>query len=450
VKQRFRFFFDLWYNRPFLRRLEELTTDPHRKYEIRCPVHGFIQIDDWERQIIDQPAFQRLRRIRQLAFTDLLYPAAMHTRFEHSLGVMHTATLLYDSIVQKSGELLKQQLAYDQDGLARDRRLVRLAALLHDVGHAPFSHSSEDLFPKRGRGNEKFTHEDYSAAIIRNELRSAIEDHPLNGNTGFKADNIAALIGKGTEAGRAVFWRDLIQGQMDADRMDYLIRDSHHIGVHYGKFDLRRLILSVIAIPRDKDDRSPQLGIEEGGWHAAEALVLARYFMFTQVYFHKTRVAYDIHLREAMKTLLPLGRFPKPEGAELKEFLKWDDWRILGLIGKGRAGEHGRRIIERNHFREIYHTPEVCSDKDDRELRIVKAKLGKFVVAQESAKKSWYKTGNTDIPVLSKVRRPRVQPLSKYSKAIEGMKENNQVLLYVDGADREEAEKRIRKGRQQK
>lgn len=420
-----------------------MIADPHRKYEIRCPVHGFIQIDDWERQIIEQPAFQRLRRIRQLAWTDLVYPGAMHTRFEHSLGVMHVASLLYDSIVQKSNEVLEQQLAYTKEGLDRDRQLVRLAALLHDVGHAPFSHSSEDLFPDRGRSGKKFGHEDYSAAIIRTQLRTAIEDHPLNENTGFKADDVAALIEGSAAAKRALFWRDLITGQMDADRIDYLTRDSHHIGVHYGRFDFRRLISSVIAIADEKNQRT-RLGIEEGGWHAAEALVLARYFMFTQVYFHKTRVAYDIHLRQTMKTLLPGGRFPKPSGADLIEFMKWDDWRVLGLIGKGKGGEHAERIVKRNHYRLIHHTPEVCTEQDLREIRTKKAKLGKLVVAEESAKKSWYKTGNTDIPVFSKVRIRQVQPLSNYSKVIKGMEENSQILLYVDRASREEAEKRLK------
>lgn len=104
--------------------------DPHRTYEIRCPVHGFITVNDWEREIIDQPAFQRLRRIRQLAWTDLVYPGAMHTRFAHSLGVMHTATLMFESIVQKSEDILKSELVYTEGGLARDKQLIRLASAL--------------------------------------------------------------------------------------------------------------------------------------------------------------------------------------------------------------------------------------------------------------------------------------------------------------------------------
>lgn len=118
------------------------------KYEIRCPVHGFIRLSDWEMGIVAQPAFQRLRRIRQLAWTDEIYPGAMHTRFEHSLGVMHTATLLYHAILRNSQEVLESELAYDEAGFKRYRQLVRLAALLHDVGHGPFSHAAEELFPR--------------------------------------------------------------------------------------------------------------------------------------------------------------------------------------------------------------------------------------------------------------------------------------------------------------
>src|SRR5438105_10038224 len=118
----------------------DAVPDPHRTYEVRCPVHGFIPISDWEREIINQPAFQRLRRIRQLGWTDQVYPGAMHTRFEHSLGVMHMATRLYEAIVGRSYDVLKDELAYNDDGLRRDKALVRLTALLHDVGHGPFSH----------------------------------------------------------------------------------------------------------------------------------------------------------------------------------------------------------------------------------------------------------------------------------------------------------------------
>src|SRR6266581_6344381 len=113
--------------------------DPYRQYEIRCPVHGFITLNDWEWEIISQPAFQRLRRIRQLGWTDQVYPGAMHTRFEHALGVMHVATQLYDAIIKRSEKVLREELTYTEEGFWRDRKLVRLAALLHDVGHTPFS-----------------------------------------------------------------------------------------------------------------------------------------------------------------------------------------------------------------------------------------------------------------------------------------------------------------------
>ena len=282
--------------------------DLHETYEIRCPVHGFIPVDSWEWELINQPAFQRLRRIRQLALTDMVYPGANHTRFEHSLGVMHVADLLYEAIVRRSKKVLQDALAYNEDGFRRDRKLVRLAALLHDVGHSPFSHAAESLFPYQEDGKERFRHEQYSAAIIRGPLKEAIEGHPLNQNYGLGAEEIAALIEGRISASRSVFWRELISGQMDADRVDYLLRDSLHSGVDYGKFDWRRLVNSVEAARFD-EGRGLRLGVGEGGFHAAEGLVLARYFMFTQVYFHKTRVAFDHHLLQALKHMLPSGCF---------------------------------------------------------------------------------------------------------------------------------------------
>ena len=412
--------------------------DPHQKYEIRCPVHGFIALNNWEREIIEQPAFQRLRRIRQLAWTDQVYPGAMHNRFEHSLGVMHTASLLYDAIVRNSKELLRTELGYDDNGFGRNRQLVRLAALLHDVGHSPFSHASEELFPDQDGGG-KYVHEQYSAAIVRGPLKAVIEDHKLNqGNHGFRADDIASLLEGSVTAGHQIFWRDLITGQMDADRMDYLLRDSHHTGVHYGRFDLHRLINTVVAIPRG-EGRPPRIGIDKGGWHAAEALVLARYFMFTQVYFHKTRVAFDAHLRGAMQQLLPNGHFPKPTPAELGEFLRWDDWRVLGMLAAGEGGDDGKRLSSRHHFRLVFETSEVQTDKDPARLAKAKEALGGLLAAEMPAGKSWYKMDTTDIPVYDRQGPKLVAPLSEYSNVVRNLGKNDQVLLYCRPEDREEA-----------
>lgn len=409
--------------------------DPLGKYEFRCPVHGFITVSDWERTVIDQPAFQRLRRIRQLAWTEYVYPGALHSRFEHSLGVMHTATLLFDSIRSNSEEILKSELSYDKSGLERHLQLVRFAALLHDVGHAPFSHAAEELFPDQGNGKGKYTHEQYSAAIIRKQLRNAIEDHKANQNLDLRADAIAALVEGSAGAKEGIFWRPLLDGQMDADRMDYLLRDSHHLGVQYGRFDLPRLINTIRAI--QMGEGSPRLGITKDGFHAAEALVIARYFMFTQVYFHKTRVAFDIHLRGALQELLPGGVFPSPRDEDLDQYLMWDDWRVFAYLADNKGGEHAQRLANRDHFRQIYDTPETRSPEDTEELERIKSALGSLLAAQESAEKSWYKPGRLhDIPVVDNQKRA---PLSSYSKVVGNLRTNNQVLLYVRPEDVDKA-----------
>ena len=378
----------------------------------------------------------------------MVYPGAMHTRFEHSLGVMHVATRLYDSIVQRSRELLRSELAYTPDGIRRDKTLVRLTALLHDVGHGPFSHAAEDLFPDAPDG-KKYGHEDYSAAVIREKLRDAIENHPLNRGCGWRADDITALLEGSSEARHTLFWRDLITGQMDADRIDYLLRDSHHSGVDYGRFDWRRLLHTVEAVPGDEDS-GPRLGVNEGGWHAAEALVLARYFMFTQVYFHKTRVAFDHHLHHALKSMLPNSQFPPPGGRDLDEFLRWDDWRVLGMLAQGDGGDHGRRISRRDHFREVYHTAETPKTKDLRELDRVRDALDGLVKAEECAEKSWYKVGATDIAVVSDSGKRRVKPLSAYSSVVANVKPIGKVMLFVDAKDATAAREKLRGLRRRK
>jgi uncharacterized protein len=204
---------------------------PGRVYEVRDPIHGFVRFDDWEREIVNHPVFQRLRRIRQLGWTDMVYPGATHNRFEHSLGVMHVATRMFEAIAAKSRDILSRAAAFDEAGLRRDRVLVRLTALLHDVGHPVFSHTAEALMPIDSSNGQAFKHEAYSAAVVCQLLREVIEEHPFNDNYKIRAQDIADLLVGNPRAGRTLLWRDLITGQLDADRADYLLRDAHHAGV---------------------------------------------------------------------------------------------------------------------------------------------------------------------------------------------------------------------------
>lgn len=412
------------------------------QYEIRCPVHGFIGLNDWERSIIDHPAFQRLRRIRQLAWTDEVYPGAMHTRFEHSLGVMHTATRLYDAIHKSSRDVLEKELEYNNTGLDRDRQKVRLAALLHDVGHSPFSHAGEELFPDWKDG-KKYKHEHYSAAIIRTQLRDVIENHPSCRNYDLKAEDIAAFI-EGSATDRSVFWRVILDGQMDADRMDYLLRDSHHLGVQYGRFDLDRIVNTIRAIPGTEEGRAARLGFSESGLHAAEGLVLARYFMFTQVYFHKTRVAYDLHIKGALAEMIPGGKFPAPDESGLEEYMKWDDWKVLGMLADGKGGEHGKCLRDREHYKLIYKSPEVIKAEDAHVLDKLREKLKGNIVGESSASKSWYKTGIADIPIVNDLNQEDIRPLSSYSGVLKCMNPIDQVFLYAKPENAEKARELVK------
>ena len=416
------------------------STTSHRTYEFRCPVHGFIEVNDWERSVIDHPAFQRLRRIRQLGWTDQVYPGSTHTRFEHSLGVMHVVTRMYNAISQRSTAVLQSHLGYDADGVgtSRDRQLMRFAALLHDTGHAPFSHASEDLLPNRPTAKKKYSHEEYSAETIRRRLKDVIENHPANDNMGLTSDEIASLIDGTSRNPRILFWRELLDGQMDADRMDYLLRDSLHLGVQYGRYDLDRIVATVTVVKMrqegsdDVDDVECRLAVTKGGWHAAVGLILARYFMFTQVYFHKTRVAFDIHLRKALEHMLPDNVFPPPEDGGIDDYLEWDDWRVLGQLVEDNGGEHGQRLRQRHHFRQIWESPESPLADAQAHLDRLQRALGNVLAAVERSEKSWYKTGNPDIQVASEDS-AEVRPLSDYSPVIKQLKDapHRQVRLYA-------------------
>jgi hypothetical protein len=224
--------------------------------------------------------------------------------------------------------------------------------------------------------------------------------------------------------------------------MDYLLRDSLHCGVSYGRYDWQRLVHTIVAAP-PTGAGGPRVGVTEGGWHAAEGLIVARYFMFTQVYFHKTRVIYDYHLQHALADLLPGGRFPEPNAEDLDIYLNWDDWRVLGLLANGEGGEHGTRLAGRNHFREIIHTSETPSPADLARLGKWRHALGDLLAAEMAAEKSWYKAGSADVRILAETAKSKVKPLSTYSSVVRNIEPISQVRLYARPERRAEAIARV-------
>jgi HD superfamily phosphohydrolase len=239
--------------------------------EIRDPIHGYIKITQQERELIDSIYVLRLRRIHQLAGAYMVYPGGVHTRFEHVVGVMHVAGLIGQSLAAKTG--LKDD----------DVQELRIAGLLHDVGHGPFSHLFEEILAEK----TDLTHEDLSQKIVTKTVVADILKR--NGHQPSKLSRLC--VGKSTSS---PFTNQVIAGALSADMMDYLLRDSYFTGVEYGKVDIQRVI--------DSLDISPDgsLMLERAALYAFEALLIARYEMFKAVYFHRTVRAAELMLAHSM------------------------------------------------------------------------------------------------------------------------------------------------------
>jgi hypothetical protein len=240
--------------------------------EIRDPVHGYVKLTEVERDLVDTPFVQRLRRVHQLAGSYLVYPGAVHTRFEHVVGAMHLAGKIAEALAPSAG------IGPDQV------QEVRIAALLHDVGHGPFSHMYEEVLAEK----TKLTHEDISQRIV---LETSVRD--VLERNGFSAKKMSKFA-VGKQGGLPPFMNEAIAGGLSADIMDYLLRDSYFTGVEYGKVDVMRVIDSLQVA-------DGHMAVEEAALYAFEALLLARYEMFKAVYFHRTVRAAELMLVQSMK-----------------------------------------------------------------------------------------------------------------------------------------------------
>lgn len=301
---------------------------------IRDPIHGFIRADALETALINSRAVQRLRFIRQLGLTFMVFPGAEHSRFSHALGAMELAGRVYDALAAKSDGLLPP------GPQSIERRLLRVAALLHDIGHAPFSHSAEELF------SDAIDHEEMTRRLLAHgELAGVFREH----GRGVSVERVSAILaGGGTGVDRLL--SQVISGELDADKMDYLLRDGLFCGVRYGTYDLERLLDTMLPL-EDPAGGSWVIGVDEGGVHALEALVLARYYMFTQVYFNVTGKALELHLT---RWLTEEGwRWP----GEPEAFLALDDVTVTAAM-RSSPNFHARTVTTREHFPLAFETGE--------------------------------------------------------------------------------------------
>ena len=286
---------------------------------VKDTVHDHIEIGGVAADLVDTPAVQRLRHVKQLGTVQLVYPSANHTRFEHSLGVYHLASRALDHL--------------GIGGKRADR--IEAAAMLHDVGHGPFSHNLESLTHRR---TGKY-HDDVDELLATGAVGEVLRDHDLD------PDRIAGIVaGEGRYAG-------LVSGELDVDRMDYLVRDAYHTGVPYGTIDTERFVRELTFVERggasDGATRDgPELVLDEGNVQTAESLLLARALMNPVVYTHHVARISKAMLRRAASELLDAT------AATAAELRRMDDHGFLAAIRNCPAtAELSRRYDERDLYK---------------------------------------------------------------------------------------------------
>ncbi|MDO4378678.1 MAG: HD domain-containing protein [Erysipelotrichia bacterium] len=316
----------------------------------RDPIHGYVRVDDsvvW--QCIQTKEFQRLRRIKQLGSTSMAYHTGEHSRFAHSLGVYE----IVRRMVNEVGDLKEKLTEYE-------KITVMLAGLLHDIGHAPFSHSFETIMHKK--------HEEYTVQIIsqKSEIKDILDNYSPH-----LADDVAKVIDGSHPNGILC---QMVSSQLDADRMDYLLRDSYFTGTKYGEFDLERILRTM----RVADDK---LAVKVSGMHTIEDYIMARYHMYWQVYFHAVSRSYDVILKNLFKRLVDLYKenptkildeYPMYRNLLTKEILSNEDIFDLDdstclysfrLMSKGDdkiLADLAMRLLTRNLFK--YSNPQNSQD----------------------------------------------------------------------------------------
>ncbi|MDX1631661.1 MAG: HD domain-containing protein [Thermoanaerobaculia bacterium] len=392
---------------------------------LRDPIHGFIRADPLEAALVNSRAVQRLRGIKQLGMTFLVFPGAEHSRFGHALGTMHLAGRVYDALAARDESPLEPGLE------ARDRRRVRVAGLLHDIGHAPFSHSAEELF---------------DAPIDHEEMTRRLLEHPeieeifsVRGG-GLAAEDVLPLL-SGGETPEEHLLAQIISGELDCDKMDYLLRDSLFCGVAYGSYDLERLLDTVRPL-EDPKTGEWGIGVDEGGVHALEALVMARYYMFTQVYFNVTGKVLEHHLNAWL--LDEDLRWP----SDPERFLSVDDVATLARMRES-DNRHARAVLYRERFPLAYETREHLTPEAKRRFEELLPELRSTFGAREllvsNSAKDPHRLGSSR--VLVRRWNGELEPMERASHFIRHLTRIDTYRVYAAPEIRKEVSRWLRERR---
>lgn len=363
--------------------------------EVRDPIHGMVELSEVEAHVVQTPFVQRLRAIKQIGFSSVPFPSATHTRFSHAIGVMHLAGVAFDRAYRG--------WSFEQAGAReRFRAAVRLAALCHDLGHAPYSHCTEFAMPalsalgvtwyRAGAADRRATHEDYTIAILE---RSSVGAEIARG-AACGPRHVAALISPDVPV-LDDFFRDdgfdhrrllsqIISSELDVDRLDYLCRDAYFTGARYGTVDAPWLLASLSAYPADGQ---VWLALDAAALYAFEDFLLSRHHMFLQVYFHHKAVVYERMLERHV-----LGeRCAWSVPCELDAFLRCTDAQ-LDVYLAGTSEPWARRIVDHQPYRRVVERHGTAHQASvDREAAVLSEAGIDVLLAASNGVLSRYTTG---------------------------------------------------------
>lgn len=370
--------------------------------EIKDPIHGSIEILSNEALVLESKEFQRLRAIKQLGFAEYSFPGATHNRYLHSVGVMHVAGEAFDQIFRRV-EFSTPRVA------ARFRQVVRLSALLHDIGHGPLSHTTEEVMPQASElkmkvypktQNRKATHEDYTIKYLtESDLTPILE----KGFSDIKPIHVACLVDRNLPAPDDFFidkGRDfrpilsqMVSSELDADRLDYLERDAYFCGTNYGKVETGWLISNMS--PWDLDGKV-YLALNRRALYTFDDFLISRHHMHLMVYFHHKSIIYEEMLLRYLTA--PDCSFKLPP--DLERYTKTTDFTLYEHLGTV-SNPWAKRIAERNPFRMLF---ELHSTEASRRPTLMKEALQAeaidVILASSETRLSKYHSSTDSYPIF--------------------------------------------------